>query len=422
MNVHDSEKMAGVLSREGMSPAASEHEADLIILNTCSIRQKAEQKFRSNLGRLKLLKLKRPGLKVAVSGCIAQQMGSAMLKRTPQVDYVLGTENIHALRDIARDDNYERVFTSINPSITTHELPKLREDKGRAWISIMYGCDNFCTYCVVPYTRGRERSRPAPGIRQEIEALCSDGACREVTLLGQNVNSYASDTDFAGLLRLLDTVEGLWRVRFVTSHPRDFSDSLIDAITELGSVCEHVHLPMQSGSDRVLGLMNRGYTYEDYRARVQRLRDAVPGVAITTDIIAGFPSESAEEHARTMSAISEIEFDGVFAFRFSPRPGTKAAGMDGMLGEDVKQSRLAEIFQAQDAITLKKNRALEGSLVEVLLEGPSSTDPSVSTGRTRTNKIVNLRTNARAGELIMARITRGRKHSLLAEQEQAPLA
>jgi tRNA-2-methylthio-N6-dimethylallyladenosine synthase len=311
------------------------------------------------------------------------------------------------------------VLTVENPAIAEEELPAVREGAeragGRAWISIMYGCDNFCTYCIVPHTRGRERSRPSLGILREAQGLASEGY-KEVTLLGQNVNSYQSDTGFPGLLRLLDREGGVRRIRFVTNHPRDLSEELIECIAALGSVCEHIHLPLQSGSSRVLRAMNRRYAYEDYLAKVHALRDAVPGMAITSDIIAGFPGETDEDHARTMQALREVEFDGLFAFKFSPRPGTRAADMDGQLPEDVKLARLREILALQDEITLGKNSALEGSVLEVLVEGPSETDPHMLTGRTRTNKVVNFKGGeGLAGRIMPVRITKARRHSLSAE-------
>lgn len=410
MNVHDSEKMAGILAEAGYAPARDRSDADLIIFNTCSIREKAEQKFLSELGKLKSLKKSRPDVKIAVAGCVAQQMGEGLRKRAPHVDLILGPQNLHRIRDmdggIPRSSALEE-----NPSLQTEELPALRTEKGRAWVSIMYGCDNFCSYCVVPYTRGRERSRPSENIIREIEELASEGF-KEVTLLGQNVNSYSSDTDFPGLLRKIDALDGIERVRFVTSHPKDFSDSLINAMAELPSVCEHIHLPLQSGSSRILGLMNRKYSYDDYADKVRRLREKIPDISITSDIISGFPTETETDHKATVRALEETGFDGIFAFRFSPRPGTKAESMEGQLPEDVKLERLKEILALQDEITLKKNKPLEGTVKEVLVEGPSDTDPVKLSGRTRTNKIVNFSGTARESELVRVEIIVARKHSL----------
>lgn len=412
MNVHDSEKMAGVLEAEGYTETTTYEDADVVLFNTCSIRQKAEQKFLSELGRLKMLKKQRPNLKVAVAGCIAQQMGPRLFSRVGNtVDYILGPQNIHTLpgllagpvRGIAIEDN---------PAITEMELPSARKDKSRAWVSIMYGCNNFCSYCIVPYTRGRERSRPSHSIIAEIERLAGDG-CLEVTLLGQNVNSYTSDLDFPGLLKAINGVGGIERVRFVTSHPRDLSDGLIDAIAGLDKVCENLHLPVQSGSTRVLGLMNRGYGADDYLGKVARLRARVPGISLTTDIITGFPTETVQDHEDTMRILREVEYDGIFAFKYSPRPGTRAATMEGHLDEAIGVARLDEILVLQDEITLKKNLSLEGSIFEILVEGPSETDPDMLTGRTRTNKVVNFSGDgSMTGRLVRVEIVKARRHSL----------
>jgi tRNA-2-methylthio-N6-dimethylallyladenosine synthase len=410
MNVHDSEKMAGILAAEGYASAEDHKDADIIIFNTCSIREKAEQKFLSDLGRLKSLKKRNPGVKIAVAGCVAQQMGAKLLERASYVDFVLGPQNLKNIRDIANGNSAATALEE-NPALAEEELPALRKERGRAWVSIMFGCDNFCTYCIVPYVRGREKSRASESIVSEIEKLASEGF-KEVTLLGQNVNSYRSDVDFPGLLGKIDAVEGIERIRFVTSHPKDFSEALIEAMAGLPSVCEHIHLPLQSGSTRVLGLMNRKYAYEEYRDKVKMLREKVPGIAITTDIIAGFPTETAEEHEATVRALKDIEYDGIFAFKFSPRPGTKAAKMEGELPEDVKLERLQELLSLQDEITLKKNKPLEGTVQEMLVEGPSETDKSKLTGRTRTNKIVNFTGEAEEGAIIKVEIAEARKHSL----------
>ena len=410
MNVHDSEKMAGILKAEGYTETAYTEEADLIIFNTCSIRQKAEQKFRSELGRIKLLKIKNPLLKIAVAGCIAQQKGRDILKRNPQVDYVFGPQNVHKLSSMLTADTM--VCIEDNPEIQHTDIPAERKDNVKAWVSIMYGCNNFCSYCIVPYTRGREKSRPSENIYKEIHELSENGF-KEVTLLGQNVNSYDSDTNFAGLLRKINAITGIERIRFVTSHPRDLSDELILCIKELPKICGHIHLPLQSGSSRILKLMNRGYTYEDYLEKVGKLKECVPDIAITTDIIAGFPSETDNDHSLTIEALKRIEFDGIFAFKFSPRPGTKAAEMDDKISEKIKSLRLYEILGYQDDITLRKNKELEGSLQEVLVEGVSKTNNGKITGRTRTNKIINLEGDAAlVGRLINVEIRKALRHSL----------
>jgi tRNA-2-methylthio-N6-dimethylallyladenosine synthase len=411
MNFHDSEKIAGVLSREGYTPVDNPCEADLVVFNTCSIRQKAEQKFFSELGRMKRLKKRRPDLRIAIAGCIAQQQGEGILHKAPQVDYVFGPQNIHLFRDIIGGHS-PVVVDQENPHIAEKDLPVQRSEKGRAWVTIMYGCDNYCTYCIVPYTRGREKSRPSANILGEISELADKGY-KEVTLLGQNVNSYRSDLDFAGLLRKIDSIEGIERIRFVTSHPRDLSDQLISAIAELEKVCEHIHLPIQSGSSRVLELMNRGYSYGEFYRKVEKLREKVPTISLTTDIIAGFPGETLSDHEQTVKALKEIEFDGIFAFKFSQRPGTAAASMEGQLNEKIKAERLLEILQVQDIITLKLNNKLTQSVLHVFVEGFNKFGDPMLTGRTRTNKIVHFDGDASLiGTFITVRIEKAHKHSL----------
>lgn len=414
MNVHDSEKISGVLVEEGYSQAESIKDSDLIIFNTCSIRQKAEQKFFSDLGRIKTLKRKRPELKIAVAGCIAQQMGKGIFRRAPYVDFVFGPQNIHRITELIQGKS-SGIANDNNPEVADTDLPVLRKEKGRAWVSIMYGCNNFCSYCIVPYTRGMERSRPSENILKEIKGLSEEGF-REVTLLGQNVNSYRSDMNFAGLLKEINSISGIERIRFVTSHPRDLSGELISAVSMLDKVCDHIHLPLQSGSDRILGLMNRGYTFSEYCKKVDSLRKSIPGISITTDIIAGFPGEKEDDHVMTIKALKDIEFDGIFAFKFSPRKGTKAAAMDSQVDDNVKSVRLTEILQIQDSITLRLNKKLENSVQEVLVEGLSDTDKDTITGRTKSNKIVNFKGKGDfKGKVVNVKILLARKHSLEGE-------
>ncbi len=415
MNVHDSEKMAGVLRSEGYAEAENAKDADVIIFNTCSIRQKAEQKFFSELGRIKSLKKRRPDLKIAVAGCIAQQEGGKIIERAPHVDYVIGPQNINVLKDIITSKS-DSIFTDDNPFITEIELPVDRRDNVRAWVNIMYGCNNFCSYCIVPYTRGRERSRASQSIINEIKDLAEKGY-KEVTLLGQNVNSYKSNVDFPGLLKEINKIEGIKRIRFVTSHPKDLSDKLIYAIRDMERVCEHIHLPLQSGSSKILASMNRKYTYEDYLKKVEKLRREIPEIAITSDIIAGFSQETDEDHNYTISALKNIEFDGIFAFKFSPRPGTKASNIDGQLPDGIKSDRLSEILELQSKITERKNKELKGKLLEILIEGEDEKNTGRLTGRTRTNKIVNItsKNNIKPGDIVTVKIINARRYSLEGE-------
>lgn len=413
MNVHDSEKIAGVLIGKGYSITDDKKEADLIVFNTCSIRQKAEQKFRSELGRVGIIKKYKPDVKVAVAGCIARQKGGEILKRASYVDYILGPQNIGSLGEMVGAEG--GVAIDDNPGLAMDELPAQRKDRYRAWVSIMYGCNNFCSYCIVPYTRGREVSRPGKSIISEINALAGEG-CKEVTLLGQNVNSYKSDTDFSGLLQKINDIEGIERIRFVTSHPRDLSDDLIKCMATLEKLCGHIHLPLQSGANRVLAAMKRGYTYEEYKGKIDKLRDAVPDIAITSDFIAGFPGETEQDHMDTLNALREIRYDGIFAFKFSPRPGTAASTMEGQVDEEMGIRRLQEILRLQDEITLEVNKRLEGRVEDVFVEGPSELGNGQLTGRTRSNKIVNFKADADiVGRIVKVKISSSHRHSLEGE-------
>ncbi|MBF0606500.1 MAG: tRNA (N6-isopentenyl adenosine(37)-C2)-methylthiotransferase MiaB [Magnetococcales bacterium] len=415
MNSHDTEKIAGILKSQGYTLTADPESAELIILNTCSIREKARHKFYSYLGYLARLKKRRPRVRIGVTGCIAQQEGSHIHDLNKAVDFSFGPQNIMKLTDLLGAESFQTAIED-NDAIATTDLPAERDNGIRALVSIMYGCNNFCSYCVVPYTRGRERSRPYENILSEITALAANGY-KEVTLIGQNVNSYAGGCSFARLLHLIDKVEGIRRVRFITSHPKDFTDELIQAMAELDSVCRHVHLPMQSGSSRVLNLMNRRYDYETYTDKVRRLRLSVPDVAVTSDIIAGFPGESDDDHAQTVSALKELEFDGIFAFKYSVRPNTKAALMTDQVAEDVKSARLQEILGCQDVITQRKNKALEGTVMEVLVEGRSETTPNMWVGRSSTNKIVNFlsRDDLKSALFLNVRIVKANRHTLEGE-------
>jgi tRNA-2-methylthio-N6-dimethylallyladenosine synthase len=394
MNEADSEKIAGILCAEGYRIAGSPEEADVILINTCSIRDKAEQKAFSLAGRYGRLKRRRPGTLLVLTGCVAQQLGPRVLERLPAVDAVVGTARMALLPSLL-----ERVRATGRPEVDVgesvagaHPAAPVRASRIKAWVNVMFGCDNRCTYCVVPLVRGRERSRPPVEVLAEVAALGRAGY-REVTLLGQNVNSYgrglSPPADFAGLLRAIDGTAGVPRVRFTTSHPKDFSAGLMRAVRDLPSVCEAVHLPLQAGSDSVLERMNRGYTLERYRRIVGELRDTVPEVAVTTDIIVGFPGEGAPDFAQTLKALEELRFDAIFSFRYSPRQGTAAAAMAAAVDEEEKARRLVEVQALQREITEARNAELIGRAVEVLVEGPSRRDAGAWKGRTRTNRIVN---------------------------------
>ncbi|MEK6743723.1 MAG: tRNA (N6-isopentenyl adenosine(37)-C2)-methylthiotransferase MiaB [Nitrospirota bacterium] len=422
MNEHDSERMSGILQSQGLVPAATVDDAEMVILNTCSIREKAEQKFYSELGRLAHLK-GRDGkrITIAVAGCIAQQEGKKLLSRTPSVDLVIGPSDIARLSDMVaqqKDGGRPVVETGGDPEYHHKPVPVARTDGLKAWVSIMYGCDNFCTYCVVPYLRGRERSRLPRDIVAEIQGL-ADRGYREITFLGQNVNSYGkgleSACSFPALLRLAQEVDGIERIRFVTSHPRDLSEGLISAIRDLPKVCESIHLPVQSGSDRVLASMNRRYTSDEYRDKVQRLRNVVPSVSLTTDIIVGFPGEGDEDFAMTLQILQDVQFDTIFAFKYSKRPNTRALDLPKHVPEKVKEERLEQVFSLQKDITLLKNRRHVGTLQEVLVEGESRKGGTL-TGRTRGNMAVNFAgTRHLKGSLVKVRITAAGPNSLSGE-------
>ena len=409
MNLHDSEKMIGTLEQDGYRLASMPEMADLIIFNTCAIREKAEHKFYSQLGRIKHLKKTNPLLKIAVAGCVAQDSRQKVMKRAPHVDFVVGPQNLHMIRNLL--ESKRNIHVEDNPDIAYQEYEMNRDSETRAWVSIMYGCNNFCSYCIVPYTRGREVSRPSSSILVEITALKEKGY-QEITLLGQNVNSYRSDLDFVGLLREIDKI-GVGRVRFVTSHPRDLSPALIDALADLPSLCNHLHLPLQSGSDRVLQAMNRRYTYAEYCEKIELIRRKVLSISLSTDIIIGFPGEGENDFEQTVKAVEEIDFDGMFAFKYSRRKGTKAYDMPGQVPDNVKAERLKRLLSIQEDIALKRNRALVGSVQEILIEGSSETDSSMLMGRTRSNKIVTIDNNgAPEGTVFRVRIDKARHHSL----------
>lgn len=388
MNEHDSERIAGVLSENGYQLTEDIKDANLVILNTCSVRDKAEHKFFSEVGRIRDLKKEKPDLLIGVGGCIAQQKGEEITKRTKGVDLVFGTRSIHEIPKLldALSEKGKHLVNVAEHKINTVSYPALRKKGVKAWVSIMYGCNNFCTYCVVPYTRGREESRPKEEILKEVQILANQGF-KEITLLGQNVNSY--ETDFPALLRYIHSVNGIERIRFMTSHPKDLSDRLIDAIAELPKVCNHLHLPIQSGSDRILKLMNRGYTYSEYKKKIDKIKDKMPEIGITTDIIVGFPGETEDDLNMTMDALRDVEYDNIYAFKYSKRQDTAADRFDGHLSKGLKEERLSQVMLLQTEITTRKNKGHIGLTVGVLVEGVSEADKSRLTGRTEANRIVN---------------------------------
>jgi tRNA-2-methylthio-N6-dimethylallyladenosine synthase len=413
-NELDSQRIAGVMAREGYSLTEDIAQADLIILNGCSIREKAEQNLYSRLGTFQELKARNPQLRLGVTGCLGQREGEALLRRFPYLDLVAGTGQIPqlprllALREATGVCGPPPAPTDLFPDAV--EL--VRDSPIKAWVSVMDGCDNFCAFCVVPFTRGRERSRPPEAIVAEVAGLCARGY-REVTLLGQTVNSYGKKLDppttFAALLRRVDAAAApALRVRFTTSFPPDVTPELAEAVGTLPSVCEHVHLPVQSGSSRTLERMGRGYTREDYLGKVALLRAAVPDLALSTDLIVGFPGETDADFAGTLSLLEAVRYDSLFAFKFSPRPQTAAASMPGQVPEPVQAARLARLQALQAAIALERNRAWIGREVEVLVDSDEVKRATpLAAGRTRQNKVVHFPAppGISEGEIRRVRIT-----------------
>ncbi len=394
MNELDSQLVAGNLVEHGMRPASDVEHADVVVINTCTVRDSAERKARGLLGLLARRKRERqPGLVLAMCGCAAQARGVGLLDEVPELDVVCGTRRIDRLADLVQRalERGERTSDVADGDLADlHFEAALRSSRVKAFVSVMRGCNNYCTYCIVPYVRGREVSRPPDGIVAEVRHLVERGV-REVTLLGQNVNAYGRGLDqaldFAGLLERVCAVPNLARVRFVTSHPKDVGDRFIDAIAEFGPVCESLHFPVQSGSDRILARMNRKYTRAQYLDLVERLRARVPDIALSTDLIVGFPGETDDEFSETVSLVEQVRYDSAFMFKYSPRPGTAAANLDDDVPLDLKKARLQHLLRLQDEISLAKNQALIGRQLEVLVEGPSRKNAERYTGRTRCNRI-----------------------------------
>ena len=419
-NELDSARIAGILARQGYTLTEDEAEADLIILNGCSIRQKAEHKLFSRLGTLQALKANNPRLRLGVAGCLAQREGDTLLKRFPYLDLVVGNgEHLAELPQLLAIHPGQPAVAAAEPvGLFPEDVEVHRDSRIRAWVGIMEGCDNFCAFCVVPFTRGRERSRNPDDILREVFALRGAGY-REITLLGQTVNSYGKKLEppvpFAALLRRIDAAVGPgMRVRFTTSFPPDVTPALAEAMAILPSVCEHIHLPVQAGSNLTLSRMKRTYTREHYLEKVVMLRAAVPDLAITTDIIVGFPGETDADFAETLTLMEAVGFDGCFAFKFSPRPGTPAAELSDQIPEPVSAARLSRVLELQSRLSLQRNRGLIGQVVEVLADRDlSKRDSGLAAGRTRQNKIVHFRGGeVEEGNMIRVEITEATSHHL----------
>jgi tRNA-2-methylthio-N6-dimethylallyladenosine synthase len=426
MNEHDSERLAGLLEAEGYARATAPDQAGVVLFNTCCIRENADQRLYGQLGHMKALKDSRnDDMRIVVAGCLAQKDKHIIQKRAPYVDVVLGTHNLSSLPRLLRDSDNGPAFEILEQTeVFPSALPARRTSPWHAWVSISIGCNNSCTFCIVPAVRGREVSRRVGDIVSEVESLVADGVI-EVTLLGQNVNSYGRDLNgrplFAQLLYELDKVEGLERVRFTSPHPKDFRADSVRAMAECRTVCEHIHLPVQSGSDRVLKRMKRAYSRTRYLEKVAMVRAAIPDVAITTDIIVGFPGEREDDFLETLSMVSEARYDAAYTFQYSPRPMTAAADLPDQLPKDVVQERFDRLVKLQQRISLEQNERLVGRTEQVLVEGVSKKDEAKLTGRTRTNKIVHFSDwNASEGTFRTVKIAAAHPHFLDGEVRPGP--
>jgi tRNA-2-methylthio-N6-dimethylallyladenosine synthase len=420
MNEHDSERISGLLESDGYARAEDAAEAEVVVLNTCAVRENADNRLYGSLGHLKPLKARNPRMRIVVAGCLAQKDQGLIQRRAPWVDVVIGTHALPSLLELIRAADREgpqmdvREYTEVFPSA----LPARRESPWHAWVSVSVGCDNRCTFCIVPLVRGPQLSRSLGDVLAEVQGLVRDGVI-EVTLLGQNVNTYGRDFTvpgssrrplFADLLRTVNEVPGLRRVRFTSPHPHDFTQDVIEAMAECETVCEHIHFPLQSGSDRILRQMQRSYRSERYLSWLDRIRATLPEVAVTTDLIVGFPGETEDDFGETMRVVDTARFDAAFTFQYSPRPGTAAASFPGQVPKEVVQERFDRLCELQERISLEKNQELVGKSVEVLVEGRGR--KGKLQGRTRTNKLIHFEGDMVAGTFADAVVTAAHPHHL----------
>jgi tRNA-2-methylthio-N6-dimethylallyladenosine synthase len=423
MNEHDSERIAGLLTSDGYVPTDQAGDASVVVFNTCAVRENADNRLYGNLGHLRPLKEKNPRMRIVVAGCLAQKDGGSIQQRAPWVDVVVGTHALPGLLDLLRRAEIDGPQLDVREQTETFPsaLPALREVEHHAWVSIAVGCDNACTFCIVPLVRGPQLSRPIGDILAEVQALGRRGVV-EVTLLGQNVNTYGRDLTvpdsprrplFAELLRAVNCVDGLRRIRFTSPHPHDFTPDVIDAMADSDKVCEHIHFPLQSGSDRVLRAMRRSYRRERYLGWLERIRDAIPQIAVSTDIIVGFPGETEEDFEDTLDVVARARFDQAYTFQYSPRPGTTAAAMPDQLPKDVVQARFDRLVALQQEISLERMREQVGTTVEILVEGTGR--KGRVQGRTRTNRVVHVDGDHAPGTFLDARIGAARPHHLEGE-------
>lgn len=419
MNEYDSAKMADVLAAaEGLEPTDTPEDADVILFNTCSVREKAQEKVFSDLGRARDLKKRKPGLIIGVGGCVASQEGESIVRRAPYVDLVFGPQTLHRLPDLIaarRASGRPQVDISFPEIEKFDNLPPARIEGPCAFVSIMEGCSKYCSFCVVPYTRGTEVSRPTVDVLAEVAELAAQGV-KEVTLLGQNVNAFLdhqAKIDFTGLLELVSEIDGIERIRFTTSHPKEFSPRLIEAFGRLPKLADHVHLPVQSGSDRILAAMKRGYTALEYKSIIRRLRAVRPGLALSTDFIVGFPGETEDDFQASMALIAACGFESAYSFIYSPRPGTPAADLPDDTPAAEKLKRLQTLQAAIDQNGQALQAAMVGTQQQVLIEGPAKKNPSEWMGRTPNNLVVNIEGHPRlVGQIIPVKITQAYAHSL----------
>jgi tRNA-2-methylthio-N6-dimethylallyladenosine synthase len=426
MNAHDSERIKGMLEELGLGEAPAQDEADVLVFNTCTIREKPDQRFAAHLAQARALKERDPEKVIAVGGCYAEAQRERLFSLYPYVDVAFGPGSIPHLGEWLGAGGLgvsRGVFGTGEERAFAGRLPMHRERRFQAWVQISMGCNSVCSYCIVPAVRGREVSRRPGEVVAEVEGLARAGV-REITLLGQNVNSYGRDvgSDFAELLRACDAVEGIERIRFTSPHPKDFRAPVIAAMAECAAVCEHAHLPLQSGSTRILKAMRRTYSRERYLRLVDELREAIPDLALTTDLIVGFPGETEGEFEETVSAVEEVGYDGAFTFVYSPRQGTEAAAMPDQVPEEVKRERIERLIETVQSVAEVRNLRRIGRAEEVLVEGPSRTDPALRRGRTRRNTTVNFSGSARAGELVHVRIEGATSTTLRGAQLEAAAA
>jgi tRNA-2-methylthio-N6-dimethylallyladenosine synthase len=416
MNVADSEVVGGILREQGYTFTPDIAEADVVLVNTCAVRENAEQRIYGRLGLFSSYKRRNPGLIVGILGCMAERLRTRFMEEEGQlVDLVVGPDEYRKLPALVERamEGEKGIAVRLSRVENYDDIVPLRTDGISAWVSVMRGCDKFCSFCVVPFTRGRERSRPLKSVVEEVAGLAAQGF-REVTLLGQNVNSYRDEAyDFADLMEAVAKADRSVRVRFTTSHPQDMSDRLIAAIAGNGNICKYIHLPVQSGSDRILELMNRTYTVDHYLHLVEKIRKAIPGVSLTTDIISGFPGETLEEHRMTVDLIRQVRYDGAYTFKYSARANTKAWDVQETVSDEEKGRRVFEIAELQHEISLELNKQMVGTSERILVEGPSRKSPEQYTGRTDTNKsVIFPKAGERVGEYVDIRIERANSATL----------